>query len=821
MTFRWTLRTLLGWWRRHPGQLAALVAGLALATALWSAVQALNLAARDSYARAAETLGGAAVATLARPEGGTFDQSLFVALRREGWLVSPVLEGRARLDGRPVRVLGVEPVTLPPGGALTVIGAEGPDDGAALLGNPRRALVAPETLAEWGLAEGDRPVLNGAEGPALQARAGLAAGTLVMDIGQAQAALDMPGAVSRLIVPSRGAPDDATLARLTDGRLSVASDNPDADLARLTDSFHLNLTAFGLLSFVVGLFIAHAAAGLAFQQRLGVVRTLRACGAPARTVAAALLAETAALALAAGAVGMALGYGVAAALAPDVAASLQGLYGAPAAGTLTLSPLWWLSGLGMALGGGLAATGAGVWRAARLPVLAAAQSGAWAADHVRRMRAQAVAAAGLLWLAAALGAAGSGLLAGFALLATLLLGAALAAPPLLSLILGAGAARARGPVARWLWADARAGLPGLSLALMALLLALATNIGVGTMVTGFRDAFAGWLDQRLAADIYARAPDDARAAALEEAAARTDGIAAVLPTLSAEARLGGWPVEILGLADDPMYRDRWPFIAAEAGAWDAIAAGQGAAISEQLARRLRVGLGDTVTAPAADGPWPLRVVGLHPDYGNPKGQIVVGLDAMRARIPDAPRGAYAIRVAGAPVAAALGALAADPALQGVEMIDQAQVKRLSLGLFDQTFAVTGALNALTLGVAAAALFASLSTLSGMRLAQVAPLWAMGITRAQLARLEFARVMGLAALTAALAVPLGVALAWALVAVVNVQAFGWRLPLKLYPLDWLALGALALGAAALAAAGPTLRLRRTAPAALLAAFAQER
>ncbi len=36
---------------------------------------------------------------------------------------------------------------------------------------------------------------------------------------------------------------------------------------RLTESFHLNLTALGLLAFVVGLFIAHAAIGLALERR--------------------------------------------------------------------------------------------------------------------------------------------------------------------------------------------------------------------------------------------------------------------------------------------------------------------------------------------------------------------------------------------------------------------------------------------------------------------------------------------------------------------------------------------------------------------------
>ena len=34
----------------------------------------------------------------------------------------------------------------------------------------------------------------------------------------------------------------------------------------------------------------------------------------------------------------------------------------------------------------------------------------------------------------------------------------------------------------------------------------------------------------------------------------------------------------------------------------------------------------------------------------------------------------------------------------------------------------------------------------------------------------------------LALPLGLALAWVLLAVVNVEAFGWRLPMQVFPGD---------------------------------------
>jgi putative ABC transport system permease protein len=119
------------------------------------------------------------------------------------------------------------------------------------------------------------------------------------------------------------------------------------------------------------------------------------------------------------------------------------------------------------------------------------------------------------------------------------------------------------------------------------------------------------------------------------------------------------------------------------------------------------------------------------------------------------------------------------------------------------------------------MFMSLLTLSEMRLPQLAPLWAGGLTRRKLALLEMGKTLALALLTALLAIPLGLGVAWCLVAVVNVQAFGWRLPLHLFPLQWLALVGLALVTALLASLIPVLRLRSIAPMRLLRTFADER
>ena len=818
--FLWTLRALASHWARRPFQLAALLAGLAAATALWSGVQALNLQAKASYARAAEAFSGGGLDALVAAQGGPMAETAFAALRQSGWPVSPVVEGRVSVAGDRLRLIGIEPVTLPPAAGLALFGpSTGPAAGppvpyADFVLPPGRTLIAPETLTALGLSPGDRPETPRGPLPPLTPAPDVAPDVLVTDVGHAQPLLGLDGRLSRLMLAEPAPPGAPEGFR----RQPSA---PAADLGQLTDSFHLNLTAFGFLAFAVGLFIVHGAVGLAFEQRKPLIRTLRACGASAGGVAAALAAELALLALAAGAVGVALGYLIAGALLPDVAASLRGLYGARVPGTLSLEPWWWAAGLGIALLGAFAAGGAALWRAARLPVLETARPEAWNAAETRRHRWQLAGAGALAALALTLALTADGLLAGFALLGALLAAAALALPPLLGRARAAGAAAARTPLTLWTFADGRQNLSGLSLALMALLLALAVNIGVGTMVGGFRLTFADWLEDRLAAEIYVGAPTPGAAEALAAWLRARPEVSAVLPELRAEAALDGWPTEVQGFPDHTTFRDRWPLLAAAPGVWDRVAAGQGALVSEQLARRLGVGLGDPVTLPAPTGPWTLPVAGIHADYGNPLGQVRLGIEAMAERWPDAPRDRFAVRVAPGGTDAVMAALTGAGGPEITQAIDQQALKRLSLAVFERTFAVTAALNALTFGVAGLALLTSLATLSSARIPQLAPLWAMGVRRRTLAGLELGRTLALAAVVAALAIPLGLALAWVLTAVVNVAAFGWRLPLHVFPWQWLQLGALAVAVSGLACAGPLWRLARMPPAQLVKVFADDR
>ena len=267
------------------------------------------------------------------------------------------------------------------------------------------------------------------------------------------------------------------------------------------------------------------------------------------------------LALIAGLIGLVCGYFIAAALLPDVAASLRGLYGAQIPGHLTLKPQWWIAGVAISIIGALAAAAASLTKALRLPLLATAQPYAWQQAQRRWLTYQSAlalaafaAAGGLLWF-------GDLLISGFAVLAALMLGAALILPMFLELDAVAWpalcatrrSASGSGPTAASSYRDCRSRL-------MALLLALAVNVGVSTMVESFSRTFLVWLDGRLAADVYVSAANDAQATEIKAWLRERPEVEAILPGGRADTQLAGAPIEVLGLPDHATYRDNWPLL---------------------------------------------------------------------------------------------------------------------------------------------------------------------------------------------------------------------------------------------------------------------
>ena len=349
-------------------QLFAYLAGIALATALWSGVQAINSEARASYDAAATTLGESQNDMLFSKHGDRIPQETYVLLRRSGWLVSPVIDGR--LYG--VQLIGIDLVT-----SMTGLVA-------------KNGIVEPTVVASDTLLANEETALKLGSLLDITVDARIAPNVVIGDIGLVQKLLGRDDLSRLVLLPNQplGQPSLVTIAP----NLRFQSAQKITNIAQLTDSFHLNLTAFGLLSFAVGLFIVHSTIGLAFEQRRGMIRTLRSLGVPLKYLVILVAVEMMTLAAIGAGFGIVLGYLIAAFLLPDVAATLRGLYGAQISGTLELRTSWWVSGLFLALVGTAAALSSQIWQIAQMPILASIRPRAWVLATASRFRAHSIAA---------------------------------------------------------------------------------------------------------------------------------------------------------------------------------------------------------------------------------------------------------------------------------------------------------------------------------------------------------------------------------------------------------------------------------------------
>ncbi|MCU0991013.1 MAG: hypothetical protein MUE63_15980 [Xanthomonadales bacterium] len=247
---------------------------------------------------------------------------------------------------------------------------------------------------------------------------------------------------------------------------------------------------------------------------------------------------------------------------------------------------------------------------------------------------------------------------------------------------------------------------------MALTLALVANSGLNAMIGSFRQATDDWLEQRLAAQLYLRG--DLDTGALESwLAQRNPDLQAVeryrieLHRPAADGR--PVPIEVVSLQQGERFLDSVRLLRAEPDAARRFARGEGVYVSE---RAWRVdGWQPGAALALCSGRAELPVLGVYHDYGNPRSQWMVNHALFRQCWPEqgpAGRGIYG------PQELDWGglrlALRERFGLSDEQVVDQAEVKAAGMAVFERTFTVTRALNALTLLVAGIGIFCAVSAI---------------------------------------------------------------------------------------------------------------
>ena len=232
-------------------------------------------------------------------------------------------------------------------------------------------------------------------------------------------------------------------------------------------------------------------------------------------------------------------------------------------------------------------------------------------------------------------------------------------------------------------------------------------------------------------------------------------------------------------------------------------------ISEPLAWRLSLGVQDTLTLQTAAGLHAFNIAAVYREYGNDRGEVLMDLGQYQRWWQDEGVAALGIYLApGVSAAQVMSALrAAASGRQALLIRSNADIRALSMRIFERTFVITRVLYWLAAGVAAIGLLSALLAWELERSRQQALLRSLGLTPAASALLIIGQTtfMGLAAWLAA--IPAGVLTALVLTEVINRRAFGWEISLHLRTAQFGQALLLALAAALAAAFYPAWRSAR--------------
>jgi putative ABC transport system permease protein len=390
-------------------------------------------------------------------------------------------------------------------------------------------------------------------------------------------------------------------------------------------------------------------------------------------------------------------------------------------------------------------------------------------------------------------------LAAYASVAALLLGGIVCVPVAVNALLARWQPR-RSPLALLAVERARHQRHGATVAVAGVVASLSLAVALTVMVASFRDGVAQWLDVVLPADLYVRTAISSASSdnawlprEFVAAAARVNGVARVeaqrvrplqlapdRPAVSLLARSLGNAGQRLPLVGAPLAPR-----AGEVGVY----------VSEAVAGLYGVQTGAMLTLPL-DKPLRVRVLGVWRDYARQFGAIAIDDAAYRSITGDERVNDLALWLApGAdPLAVqrAMRVLAGDPGL--IEFAQAQELRRLSLAIFDRSFAVTYYLQALAIAIGLFGIAASFSAQVLARRKEFGLLAHLGFTRAQVVGVVAGEGAAWTAAGALLGMALGLAVSVVLVYVVNPQSFHWSMDLAV---PW---ARLALLCAAVLAAG---------------------
>ena len=617
---------------------------------------------------------------------------------------------------------------------------------------------------------------------------------IAMDIAEAQQALGRFGKLDRMDVTVGHDEDFRKVERairkvLPAGYLLERPGTRSEENQRMLRAFRWNLKVLSYISLVVGAFLIYNTISVSVVRRRAEIGVLRAVGAARSTILGLFLAEATLFGIVGAALGVAMGRVLAAGTVDLIAGTVNALYttSRPAAIVLTAGEIW--SGI---FTGALVAVGSAFApsrEAMQVPPTEAMSRGAREHHATLRWRRSLMVGIVLALLAAGasqLNAVGGYPAGGYAA-ALLAIGAAALTAPALVLAVN----RATRPLTRLRPESLLAGrsltgsLSRTSVVVAALATAIAMMASVGIMVGSFRETVSLWLNTQLRADLYVRAATTAAAGEnpplpreIPQILGSVAGVEAVdvfhavpFHFHGERATLGGGNLEIVrryGRLRFLKGEDREAILRGMPNADRAIA-------SEPFANRHHLHAGDRITIPIGERNATLTIAGIYYDYSSSQGYLILDRTTLLRYLPEQPATNAAIYLArGADEERVQRDLQLRTAGLGVTIAPNRTLRQAAIEIFDRTFAITWALEAVAILVAMLGAANSLLALVLDRRRELGVLRYLGASGQQVRRMILTEAAFLGLLALVLGLALGFALSMLLIFVVNKQSFGWTI-----------------------------------------------
>ena len=583
---------------------------------------------------------------------------------------------------------------------------------------------------------------------------------------------------------------------------------------RMLEAFRWNLRVLSYIALIVGAFLIYNNLSVSVVRRRTEIGVIRALGGSRRFVRAAFLGEGAFYGLAGSIGGIALGRLLAAGTVGLISTTVQSLYLTSQPAAIALRPATVLLGFTVGTGVALLSALLPAYEASQVaPVEAMARGRREYQARIRKGRLLFL--AGLCAVAAIfcsrMPAVRGTPLFGYAAAMLLLAACVLSIPAAVGgvSVIGSGVLR------RWTGAEGYLALHGLSaslrrtsILLAALTTAVAMVVSVGIMVGSFRQTVTTWLGDDFMADLYVQPAVPISPDLFPTLSPDVPPQIASLPQVKAVDELRAYSITYQGrpttLASDmTRVAERYEHVEFLAGedprrVFNRLAEPNSLVISEPFAIQHGIHAGDQLSLSLGGGTVNFRVAGIYYDYSDPRGAILMDRRTLLKYLPDPAVSSIAVYLKrGVKDRQARRLIEKACAGRQISVVSDRELRIQAIQVFDRTFRITYALEAIALAIAVIGVAGALLALVVDRRRELGLLRFLGSSTRQIRKLILCEAALVGTLGCLAGFVLGVLLSLVLIFVIDKQSFGWTIQFH-WPVAVLATGLVVIYCATLAA-----------------------